>query len=80
MLHMFHWQQDVHYEIKAQSMKKQISSTLTQILTYWNNSPDDLDYVYFHLYQNAFQPGSYYDDLQKQNGVNPNMENMNLRD
>ena len=51
-------------------MKKQISSR-TQILTYWNNSRDDLDFVYFHLYQNAFQPGSYYDDLQKQNGVNP---------
>ena len=24
-----------------------------------------------HLYQNAFQPGSYYDELQKQNHKNP---------
>ena len=38
-------------------------------LTYWNNSPDTLEYVYFHLFQNAFQPGSYLDDLMLANGV-----------
>ena len=69
--HAAYWQQDVHYEIKASVDEKTDILTATQILTYWNNSPDDLDFVYFHLYQNAFQPGSYYDDLQKQNGVNP---------
>ena len=72
MPHAGYWQQDVHYEIKASIDEKTDILTATQILTYWNNSPDDLDFVYFHLYQNAFQPGSYYDDLQKQNGVNPN--------
>ena len=71
MPHAGYWQQDVHYEIKA-SIDEKTDILTTQILTYWNNSPDDLDFVYFHLYQNAFQPGSYYDDLQKQNGVNPN--------
>ncbi|HEY4797860.1 MAG TPA: M1 family peptidase, partial [Bacteroidia bacterium] len=26
---------------------------------------------YFHLYQNAFQPGSYYDKMTRENGVKP---------
>lgn len=33
----------------------------TQQLTYWNNSPDTLHRVFFHLYWNAFQPGSMMD-------------------
>ena len=53
-------------------MKLLILFLLVRSLTYWNNSPDNLDIVYFHLYQNAFQPDSYYDDLQKQNGKSPN--------
>ena len=38
-------------------------------LIYWNNSPDTLDFVYFHLFQNAFQPESYLDKLMLANGV-----------
>ena len=55
-----YWQQDVYYKIKAT-----INDSLDVIdagsyeLTYWNNSPDTLYYTFFHLYQNAFQPGSY---------------------
>lgn len=33
----------------------------TQQLTYWNNSPDTLQKVFYHLYYNAFQPGSMMD-------------------
>jgi hypothetical protein len=33
----------------------------TQQLTYHNNSPDTLTKVYYHLYFNAFQPGSMMD-------------------
>ena len=71
MPHAAYWQQDVYYNIKASIDEKTNILTATESLTYWNNSPDDLDVVYFHLYQNAFQPGSYYDDLQRQNGKNP---------
>ena len=75
MPHAAYWQQDVYYNIKANIDEKTDILTATESLTYWNNSPDDLDIVYFHLYQNAFQPGSYYDDLQKQNGKSPNYGN-----
>ena len=30
-----------------------------------------LMFVYFHLYQNAFQPDSYLDELQSKNGKKP---------
>ena len=33
----------------------------TQKLVYTNNSPDDLDKVFYHLFYNAFQPGSEMD-------------------
>ena len=33
----------------------------TQTLVYTNNSPNDLDRVFYHLYFNAFQPGSQMD-------------------
>lgn len=64
-----YWQQDVQYKIKASIDEKTDIIDAQQELTYWNNSPDELTFVYFHLYQNAFQPGSYTDDLHKRNGV-----------
>jgi hypothetical protein len=33
----------------------------TQKLEYTNNSPDQLDNVFYHLFYNAFQPGSEMD-------------------
>lgn len=62
-----YWQQDVHYSIDAT-----IDDSLDQItgiekLVYKNNSPDKLDRVYFHLYQNAFQPGSYNHKIHEAN-------------
>ena len=66
-----YWQQDVHYKIRASVNEKTDVISATEELTYYNNSPDTLKYVYFHLYQNAFQPGSYFDQLTKANKVNP---------
>lgn len=66
-----YWQQDVHYSIKANVDETTDVITATEQLTYWNNSPDTLYFVYFHLYQNAFQPGSYLHDLQVHNDIHP---------
>jgi len=65
-----YWQQDVHYEIKAHlDDSTDIIYGDSYKLTYWNNSPDTLKEMYFHLFQNAFTKGSYYDNLNKNNGV-----------
>ena len=66
-----YFQQDVHYEITATIDEKTDVITASMELIYWNNSPDELEFVFFHLYQNAFQPGSYYDNLQRNNDVDP---------
>ncbi len=56
-----YWQQHVDYtmEIDVDAEKHQYSGK--QTLVYTNNSPDVLDRVYYHLYFNAFQPGSMMD-------------------
>lgn len=56
-----YWQQAVKYEmdIRMDVMKNQFKGK--QKLEYTNNSPDTLDQVFFHLYFNAFQPGSMMD-------------------
>lgn len=66
-----YWQQDVSYFIKATLNDTTDIIDASEVLTYYNNSPDSLPFVYFHLYQNAFQPESYLDNLQKNNKVNP---------
>jgi len=66
-----YWQQDVHYEIKAEISAETDIVTGEEVLTYWNNSDDTLSFVFFHLYQNAFQPESYYDKLHETNKIEP---------
>ena len=46
-----YWQQDVHYNIKANIDETKDIIDASESLTYWNNSPDDSTFVYFHLYQ-----------------------------
>ncbi len=55
------WQQRVEYnmDIKMDVEKHQYKGL--QELKYYNNSPDTLNRVYYHLYFNAFQPGSMMD-------------------
>jgi aminopeptidase N len=42
-----------------------------ETLTYWNNSPDTLSFVYFHLYSNAQNKDSYYTNLSYNNDFYP---------
>lgn len=62
-----YWQQDVDYKIKAQIDDKTDIVTAEEELTYYNNSPDTLRFVYFHLYQNAFIKGGYLEKLNLAN-------------
>lgn len=55
------WQQGVRYEMDIDMDVKTHQFSGTQRLTYSNHSPDTLDRVFYHLYLNAFQPGSAMD-------------------
>ncbi len=68
-----YWQQDVQYKISAAIHEDDNRIEATEELTYWNNSPDTLTYVYFHLYQNAFIKGSYLHKLETANKVKTHM-------
>lgn len=57
----FRWQQRVEYVMEVQLDINTHKLTGTQKLTYHNNSRDTLSKVYYHLYFNAFQPGSMMD-------------------
>lgn len=65
-----YWQQDVHYNIKAEINDSTDILSGSEELTYWNNSPYTLSFVYFHLYSNAQTKDSYAADLYKNNGYN----------
>lgn len=57
----YRWQQRVDYAMDVRLDVKTHKLTGTQKLIYANNSPDTLRKVYYHLYFNAFQPGSMMD-------------------
>ncbi|ADV48728.1 MULTISPECIES: M1 family metallopeptidase [Cellulophaga] len=56
-----YWQQHVAYTMDVDMDVKTNQYTGTQNLVYTNNSPDAINKVYYHLYFNAFQPGSEMD-------------------
>ncbi len=62
------WQQHVNYDIKADMDVNTNLINGIQKLVYTNNSPDKLGKVYFHLYWNAFQPGSEMDVRSRELG------------
>ena len=56
-----YWQQRVEYKIHIDFDHKSHQFLGEQNLKYFNNSNDTINKVYFHLYFNAFQPGSMMD-------------------
>ena len=56
-----YWQQSVDYRMDIDMNVKDNTFTGYQKLVYTNHSPDTLYRVFYHLYFNAFQPGSMMD-------------------
>jgi hypothetical protein len=63
------WQQRVKYtmDVKMDVSTNRFSGN--QRLEYSNNSPDTLRKVFYHLYWNAFQPGSMMDERSRRQGT-----------
>lgn len=56
-----YWQQAIRYKMDVHMNVETNQFQATQAITYKNNSPDVLHKIFFHLYFNAFQPGSDMD-------------------
>ena len=63
------WQQKVKYTMNIDMNVETSQYTGKQKLEYWNNSPDTLKRVFFHLYWNAFQPNSMMDQRSRRQGT-----------
>ncbi|GIV27068.1 MAG: hypothetical protein KatS3mg027_0882 [Bacteroidia bacterium] len=67
--HAAYWQQDVHYNIYAKLNDTTNIIDGYEEIIYWNNSPDKLNELFFHLYNNAQCKNSYLSDLYKNNRI-----------
>lgn len=56
-----YWQQEANYTMDVTMDVNTFQYQGTQKISYTNNSPDALNQVFYHLYFNAFQPGSEMD-------------------
>jgi len=63
------WQQKVKYVMNIDMNVQTNQYKGTQKLEYWNNSPDTLKKVFYHLYWNAFQPNSMMDMRSRRQGT-----------
>jgi Peptidase family M1 domain len=64
-----YWQQRVKYVMDIDVNAETNRFTGKQKLEYWNNSPDTLTKVFYHLYWNAFQPNSMMDVRSRRQGT-----------
>ncbi|HEY1112999.1 MAG TPA: M1 family peptidase, partial [Chitinophagaceae bacterium] len=63
------WQQRVKYTMNIDMDVQSNQYKGKQQLEYWNNSPDTLTKVFYHLYWNAFQPNSMMDVRSRRQGT-----------
>ncbi len=59
------WQQRIECTMNIDFDVEKHQFAGTQKIVYYNNSPDELNKVFYHLYFNAFQPGSMMDVQNK---------------
>jgi Peptidase family M1 domain len=64
-----YWQQRVKYTMNIDMNVETNRFKGKQKLEYWNNSPDTLKKVFYHLYWNAFQPNSMMDVRSRRQGT-----------
>ncbi|WP_159472775.1 M1 family metallopeptidase [Chryseobacterium sp. 18068] len=65
-----YYQQAAQYKMDIDVNAEQFTYKGNQTLNYSNNSPDELNVVYFHLYWNAFKPNSMMDQRVAGQGKN----------
>ena len=73
-----YWQQKADYTMEVSMDVKNYQYKGKQKLIYTNNSSDTLRHVYYHLFNNAFQPGSEM-DVRSQTIADPDARFMNKR-
>ncbi len=73
-----YWQQKVDYVIEASLNDNNQSITGVETITYYNNSPDDLDYLWLQLDQNKRASGSDA-DLTETRGMQEKVSGMGLQ-
>ncbi len=56
-----YWQQRIAYKMDIDVDVASNTFEGSQQIKYYNNSPDTITHLYFHLYWNAFRPGSLMD-------------------
>src|SRR4029077_4793926 len=64
-----YWQQSVAYSLGAYLDEASRVLTAGGRMVYRNNSPDTLREIYFHLYLNAFRPGSLWSADEVREGI-----------
>ena len=65
-----YYQQSAKYKMDIDVNAEKFTYEGKQTLDYKNNSPDELNVVYFHLYWNAFKPNSMMDQRVAGQGKN----------
>lgn len=74
------WQQKVKYTMNIDMDVNTNQYKGKQQVEYWNNSPDTLKRVFFHLFWNAFQPNSMMDVRSRRQGTISLMKDRNGND